>query len=176
LENAVSFDMSDLKPVSAAVSVAVLLAIGSLTIVPATAKEGVARCRAIRHGIQRRDCFESLRENSQESPRAKAKDTSPPLTPDDPATMSSIDHPSAALGRPLCVDREALAAMLIAGVFASSPTEVATNGCQTIPWNAQIELLERYPSGLPFLRVIKVKMTSPAQSDSTVGFTIETGR
>ena len=163
--------MSDLKSVSVAVSVAVLLAIGSLTIVPATAKEGAARCRAIRHGVQRRDCFESLREKSQ-----KAKDTSPPLTPDDPATMSSIDHPSAALGRPLCADREALAAILIAGVFASSPTEVATNGCEVIPWNAQIELLERYPSGLHFLRVIKVKMTSPARSDSTVGFTIETGR
>jgi hypothetical protein len=58
----VSFDMSDLKRVSVAVSVAVLLAIGSLTIVPATAKEGVARCRAIRHGVQRRDCFESLRQ------------------------------------------------------------------------------------------------------------------
>ena len=51
MENAVSFDMSDLKRVSVAVSVAVLLAIGSLTIVPATAKEGVARCRAIRHGV-----------------------------------------------------------------------------------------------------------------------------
>ena len=171
MENAVPFDVSDLKSVSVAVSVAVLLAIGRLTIVPATAKEGAARCRAIRHGVQRRDCFESLREKSQ-----KAKDTSPPLTPDDPATMSSIDHPSAALGRPLCADREALAAILIAGVFASSPTEVATNGCEVIPWNAQIELLERYPSGLHFLRVIKVKMTSPARSDSTVGFTIETGR
>ena len=43
-------------------------------------------------------------------------------------------------------------------------------------WNAQIELLKRYPSGLHFLRVIKVKMTSPARSDLTVGFTIETGR
>jgi hypothetical protein len=117
-----------------------------------------------------------MREKSQESPKAKAKDTSPPLTPDDPATMSSIDHPSGALGRPLCADREALAAILIAGVFASSPTEVATNGCEVIPWNAQIELLERYPSGLHFLRVIKVKMTSPARSDSTVGFTIETSR
>jgi hypothetical protein len=57
--------------------------------------------------------------------------------------------------------REALAAILIAGVFASSPTEVATNGCEVIPWNAQIELVERYPSGSRFLRVIKVKMTSP---------------
>ena len=151
---------------SVAISVAVLLAIGSLTIGPA----------ADRHGIQRRDCFESLRQKSQELPKAKAKNTSPPLTSDDPETMSANGRPSAALGRPLCVDREALAAMLIAGVFASSLTDVATNGCQTIPWNAQIDLLERYPSGLYFLRVIKVKMTTPAQQDSTVGFTIETGR
>jgi hypothetical protein len=158
--------MSDVKPVSVAIGVAALLAIGSLTIAPA----------ADRHGIQRLDCFESLRDKRHKLPKAKAKNTSPPLTSDDPETMSSIDHPSAALGRPLCVDREALAAMLIAGVFASSSTEVATNGCQTIPWSAQIELLERYPSGLHFLRVIKVKMITPAQQDSTVGFTIETGR
>ena len=51
MENAVPFDVSDLKSVSVAVSVAVLLAIGRLTIVPATAKEGAARCRAIRHGV-----------------------------------------------------------------------------------------------------------------------------
>ena len=68
-----SFDMSDLKRVSVAVSVAVLLAIGSLTIVPATAKEGVARCRAIRHGIQRRDCFEALREKSRNFRRRKRR-------------------------------------------------------------------------------------------------------
>ena len=39
-----------------------------------------------------------------------------------------------------------------------------------------MELLERYPNGLRFLRVIKVKVTSPALPNSTVGFTIETGR
>ena len=174
-ENAMFFSMSDVKPVSRAISVAVLLTIGSLTIVPATAKEGVARCRAIRHGIQRRDCFEFVRQKSQEPRKARAKDTSP-LTPHDPASTSSIDHLSAVLGRPLCVDRDTLAAMLVAGVFASRPTEVATNGCQAIPWDAEVELLERYPSGLHFLRIIKVKMTSPGQPDSTVGFTIETGR
>ncbi len=39
-----------------------------------------------------------------------------------------------------------------------------------------MELLERYPNGLRLLRVIKVKVTSPALPNSTVGFTIETGR
>jgi hypothetical protein len=95
---------------------------------------------------------------------------------DDPVTTSSIDHPVTVLGRPLCADRDALAAMLIAGVLGSSPTEAATNGCQAIPQDAQIELVERYPSALHFLRVIKVKVTSPGQSDSTIGFTIETDR
>ena len=74
------------------------------------------------------------------------------------------------------MDRDALAAILAAGVLASKPAEAATNGCQAIPEDAKMELLERYPSGLRFLRVIKVKVTSPALPYSTVGFTIETGR
>ena len=74
------------------------------------------------------------------------------------------------------MDREALAAILAAGVLASSPTQAATNGCQAIPEDAKVELLERYPNALRFLRVIKVKVTSPALPDSTVGVTIETGR
>jgi hypothetical protein len=71
---------------------------------------------------------------------------------------------------------DALAAMLAAGVLASSPSEATTNGCQTIPEDAKVELLESYPSGLRFLRVIRVKVTSPAPPGSTVGFTIETIR
>jgi hypothetical protein len=83
---------------------------------------------------------------------------------------------SVAPGQPLCVDRDALAAILFAGVLASSPAETTTNGCQIIPGDAKVELLERYPNGLGFLRVIKVKVTSSALPDSTIGFTIETGR
>jgi hypothetical protein len=79
-------------------------------------------------------------------------------------------------GQPLCVDREALAAMLVAGMLASSPTQATTNGCQTIPDDAQLEILERYPSGLHFLRVTKVKVTSPKLPDPTVGFTVEIDR
>ena len=93
-----------------------------------------------------------------------------------PATTSAIDHLSVAPDQPVCVDRDELAAILAAGVLASSPAETTTNGCQTIPEDAKVELLERYPNGLRFLRVIKVKVTSPALPNSTVGFTIETGR
>jgi hypothetical protein len=94
----------------------------------------------------------------------------------DPETTSAIDHLSAMPGQPLCVDHDALTAMLLAGVLASSPAQATTNGCQIIPDDAQIELLERYPSGLHFLRIIKVKVTSPKLPDPTIGFTVEIDR
>jgi hypothetical protein len=96
-------------------------------------------------------------------------------TPDDPATTSSIDRLSVA-GRPLCVDTQALAAMILAGLLTSDPTEAATPGCQTIPDDAKLEVLERSPSAFPFMRTIKVKVPSPTQPDLTSGFTIEMGR
>jgi hypothetical protein len=73
------------------------------------------------------------------------------------------------------VDRDALAAMLIAGLLTSDPTQAATLGCQTLPSDAKLELLERYPGLFPFMRMIKVKVTSPTKPDLTVGFTIEIG-
>ena len=96
-------------------------------------------------------------------------------TPDDPATTSSIDRLSVA-GQPLCVDAEALAAMILAGLFTSDPTKAATHGCQTLPGDAKLELLERYPSVFPSIRIVRVRVTSPTQPDLTFGFTIETGR
>ena len=93
-------------------------------------------------------------------------------TPDDPATTSSIDRLSVA-GQPLCRDTEALAIMLVAGLLTS---KAATNGCQTLPGDAKLELLERYPSAFPSIRIIKVRVASPTQPDLTFGFTIETGR
>jgi hypothetical protein len=93
-----------------------------------------------------------------------------------PASTSAIDHISAAPGQPLCVDQDALAAMLIADVLASNPAQTITNGCQTIPEDAQVELLQHYSSGFHFLRVVKVKVTSPTQQDPTVGYTVEIGR
>ena len=97
-------------------------------------------------------------------------------TQNDPATTSSIDHLSFAHDQPLCKDRDALAAMILAGLLTSNPSEAATPGCQTIPGAAKLELLERSPSVFPFMRMIKVKVTSPTQPDLTSGFTIEMGR
>jgi hypothetical protein len=93
----------------------------------------------------------------------------------DPATISSIDRLSVA-GQPLCVDTDALAAMLIAGLLTSNPKKAATNGCQTLPEDAKLKLLERYPSVFPSMRIVRVKVTSPTQPDLTFGFTIEMGR
>ena len=94
-------------------------------------------------------------------------------TPDDPATTSSIDRLSVA-GQPL--DAEALAAMILAGLLTSDPTKAATHGCQTLPGDAKLEPLERYPSVFPSIRIVRVRVTSPTQPDLMFGFTIETGR
>ena len=175
-----SFGVSRIKAVGVAIVAAIPLVIGSPAIVSALTKEEASRCRAMRNYIERRDCFESLKEG----PKAKAEEAAKPKTgnapspsaPDPPANTSATDHLSIAPDQPVCVDRDALAAILAAGALASRPAEAATNGCQAIPGDAKVELLERYPNGLRFLRVIKVKVTSPALPDSTVGFTIETGR
>ena len=117
-----------------------------------------------------------IKAKAEEAAKAKTGNAPSPSAPDAPATSSAIDHLGITPGQPLCVDRDALAAILAASALASSTAEATTNGCQAIPEDAKVELLERYPNGLRFLRVIKVKVTSPALPDSTVGFTIETGR
>jgi hypothetical protein len=66
--------------------------------------------------------------------------------------------------------------LILAGLLTSNPTEAATGGCQTIPDDAKLELLERSPSVFPFMRIIKVKVTPPTQPDLSSGFTIEMGR
>jgi len=96
-------------------------------------------------------------------------------TPEDPATTSSIDRLSVA-GQPLCVDAEALAAMVLAGLLTSDLKNAATHGCQILPDDAKLELLERLPSVFPSIRIVRVRVTSPTQPDLTLGFTIETGR
>jgi hypothetical protein len=96
-------------------------------------------------------------------------------TPDDPATTSSIDRLSVS-GQPLCVDSEALSVMLVAGLLTANPKNAATHGCQILPEDAKLQILERYPSAFPSVRIVKVRVTSPAQPDLTFGFTIETGR
>ena len=173
-----SFGVYHIKAVGVAIIAAIPLAIGNPVALAAT-KDEVSRCRAIQQPIQRRDCFESLKKGpkakAEEAAKAKTENAPSPPAPD-VATTSTVDRINVAPGQPICVDRDALAAMLAAGVLASSPAEATTNGCQTIPEDAKVELLESYPSGLRFLRVIRVKVTSPAPPGSTVGFTIETIR
>ena len=174
-----SFGVSHIKAVGVAIIAVIPLAIGSLAVGLAATKEEVSRCRAIQQPVQRRDCFEFLKNGpkakAEEAAKAKTENAPSPPAPD-VATTSTVDRVNVAPGQPICVDRDALAAMLAAGVLASSPAEAITNGCQAIPEDAKVELLERYPSGLRFLRIIRVKVTSPAPPDSTVGFTIETIR
>ena len=173
-----SFGVYHIKAVGVAIIAAIPLAIGNPVALAAT-KDEVSRCRAIQQPIQRRDCFEVSEKRSEGQSRGgregKNRKRAIPPAPD-VATTSTVDRVNVAPGQPICVDRDALAAMLAAGVLASSPSEATTNGCQTIPEDAKIELLQSYPSGLRFLRVIRVKVTSPAPPGSTVGFTIETIR
>jgi hypothetical protein len=96
-------------------------------------------------------------------------------TPGHAATTSSIDRLSV-VGQPLCVDAEAVGVTLLAGLLTSNPKNAATNGCRTLQEGTKLEILERYPSAFPFIRVVRVRVTSPTQPDLTFGFTIETGR
>jgi hypothetical protein len=97
-------------------------------------------------------------------------------TQNDPATTSSIDRLSFAHDQPLCKDRDTLAAMIVAGLLTSDPSEADTPGCQAIPDDAKLELLERSASVFPFMRMVRVKVTSPTHPDLTSGFTIEMER
>jgi hypothetical protein len=74
------------------------------------------------------------------------------------------------------VDAEAVGVRLLTGLLTSSPKNAATSGCQTLQESAKLEVLERYPSAFPFIRIVRVRVTSPTQPDLTFGFTIETGR
>jgi hypothetical protein len=198
LESAVSFDRTEgghrfalRKDVRAqrgmscvkTMSIAILFLVGSPIIARAATIEEVERCRAIRYYIQRWDCFKSLKAKREDTPKAKREDTPSPIirdeqkkAPGDPASPSSIDHLSVTPGEPLCVDQDSLAAMLVAGMLAANAAQAVTIGCQTIPEDAQVELLQRFPSGFQFLRIVKVKVTFPSQPDPTVGYTVEISR
>ena len=114
--------------------------------------------------------------NTQATTQSNAGEALISPTPNDPATTATIDRLSFASGQPICVDREALGLMIVAGLLTSDPTKAATRGCQTIPDDAKLERLERSPSVFSFMRTIRVKVTSPTQPDLTSGFTIEIGR
>ena len=96
---------------------------------------------------------------------------------DDPASTSSIDRLNVAAGQPVCVDQDALAAAFFAAVaIGARPEQIASYGCHMIPNDAQVEILQRFPSGFQFLRLVKVNVTSPSQPDATVGYTFEISR
>ena len=96
---------------------------------------------------------------------------------DDPASTSSIDRLNVAAGQPVCVDQDALAAAFFAAVvIGARPEQIASYGCHMIPNDAQVEILQRFPSGFQFLRLVKVNVISPSQPVSTVGYTFEISR
>ena len=59
--------------------------------------------------------------------------------------------------------------MFVAGMLASSPENATTIGCQTIPENAQVQVLERYPTAFHFLQIVKAQVTAPSLPDPKVG-------
>jgi hypothetical protein len=114
---------------------------------------------------------------AEETQIAQREDTPSPAAPaDDPVSNSSNGHLSGTAGQPLCVSRDGLAAMLVEGVLGPNQAPATTIGCQTIAENAEVELLQSFPSGFQFLRIVKVKVTSSSQPEPLVGYTIEIRR
>ena len=120
---------------------------------------------------------------TEDVPKVRSEDAQPvPLrslqtASDDPRSTSSIDHLNVATGQPVCVDQDALAAAFFAGVvIGTRPEQLASYGCHMIPNDAQVDILQRFPSGFQFLRLVKVNVISPSQPVSTVGYTFEVSR
>jgi hypothetical protein len=78
-------------------------------------------------------------------------------------------------GQPLCSDQDGLLALIIAGIHGDLDAMNAVPGCQVISAGSTAEVIERLPSGTDFLRVVKVKVTSPNMK-ATTGLTIEINR
>jgi hypothetical protein len=120
----------------------------------------------------------------EDVPKTKSEDVPPAAlhgaqepASDDPASTSSIDHPSVVPGQLVCANQDSLVAAFVAGVvLGASPAQLTKYGCQTIPKDAQVEILERFPSGFQFVRVVKVNVTYPPQPNSRVGYTFEISR
>ena len=176
------------RTIGVAVIAGCMLAMASATIGAAATKEDVAHCRAIQQLAERLVCFKSLKRGSkakmEHGPQIRQM-TAPnrrQMTPRGLRRRMILQPPARSIilvlhtGQPLCMDRDALAAMILAGLLTSDPSQAATPGCQAIPNDAKLELLERSPSVFPFMRMIRVKVTSPTQPDLTSGFTIEMGR
>jgi hypothetical protein len=106
----------------------------------------------------------------------KARDAATPTKSEDPVTSTSLIGNASPAGQPLCKDPDSLAAMLVAGLLTSNQSKAATDGCQTLPEDAKLTRLERYPSVFPAMHIVRVKVSSPSRLDLTFGFTVETGR
>jgi hypothetical protein len=147
----------------------------------AATKKQIAHCRSLDDPTERLACFkrrgmtsESGAESNDPSKTPDAPDQAPTKT-SEPETTGAINRLGAAPSQPLCESRDALAVLLAAGLLASAPAATTTVGCRTLPADAQLEVLERDPSGLSFMRIVKVKVTSKSEPDLTAGFTIEIG-
>ena len=120
----------------------------------------------------------------EDVPKTKSEDVPPAAlhgaqepASDDPASTSSIDHPSVVPGQLVCANQDSLVAAFVAGVvLGASPAQLTKYGCQTIPKDAKVEILERFPSSFQFVRVVKVNVTYPPQPNSRVGYTFEISR
>jgi hypothetical protein len=170
-----------------------VFAIASICIAQAATKEEVDRCRAIEQRADRIACFNALKQNKPaktEGPDpANAESTSSTKRPDRasikggataisnvPPSRPGTPNSSAIndlLGRPICVDSNGLAAVLMAGLLTSDPAQAFLPGCQTIPDDAKVEILERYPGVYPFMHLIRVKVTSRKRPELTGGITVE---
>jgi hypothetical protein len=120
---------------------------------------------------------------TEDVPKVKSEDPQPvhlgslQTASDDRASTSSIDRLNVATGQPVCVDQDALSAAFVAAVvIGTRPEQITRYGCHMIPKDAQVEVLQRFPSGFQFLRLVKVNVTSPSQPVSTVGYTFEISR
>ena len=147
--------------------------------VPKMKMETVAKTKGEDVPKARSEDVPKAKTEEEDVPKTKSEDAPPgaltgvqETAPDDPASTSSIDHLGVAPGQPVCVDQDSLAAAFVAAVVLGS----TRYGCQTIPKDATIEILQRLPSGFQFLRAVRVKVTSPLRPGATVGYTFEISR
>jgi hypothetical protein len=75
-------------------------------------------------------------------------------------------------GQPLCIDQDSLAAFLIANV-SHDEKAARSLACEGMPSGSKAEVIERYPSGSDFMRVVKVRVTMPRRLGKTTGYTVE---
>jgi hypothetical protein len=148
----------------------------------ATSKQ-LAHCRVLDNPTERIACFKRLGIQSENGSQTEA--TPPAKTPSgtdvletkpvQPFTAAPVNRRSALPGQPLCASRDALAAMLLAALQASDPAAANTVGCHLLPADAQLEVLERYPSGFRFMRITRVKVDSKTEPNLNGGYTVEMG-